>query len=103
MRARIGADGYGWPVWDAISGALGTIEFFAVLVALIVVVLVVHSSNKRGAEAASDLKFEGDLQREISRSKTGQPATTWTAPKLPASVIAAIWTHRFVGHSTQPP
>jgi hypothetical protein len=82
---------------------LGTIEFFAVLVGLIVVVLLVHSSNRRGAEAASDLKFEGDLQHEIARSKTSQSAPTWTPPKLPSSVIAAIWTHRFIGHSTQPP
>jgi hypothetical protein len=87
----------------AISGLAFPIGFMVVLTAVIVFVLVVRSSSKRAAEASSDLKFESDLQREISRSQTGQTATTWSAPKLPASVIAAIWTHRFIGHPTQPP
>ena len=87
----------------AISGLAFPIGFMAVLTAVIVFVLFVRSSSRRAAEAGSDLKFESDLQHEISRSKTGQTVSTWTAPKLPASVIAAIWTHRFIGHPTQPP
>jgi hypothetical protein len=87
----------------AISGLGFPIGFMVVLTAGILFVLFVHSSNKRAAEAGSDLKFESDLQREIARPKTSQSATTWTAPRLPASVIAAIWTHRFIGHPTQPP
>jgi hypothetical protein len=88
---------------QAISGFAFPIGFMVVLTAVFVSVLFVRSSNRRSAEASSDLKFESDLQHEISRSKISQSATNWTAPKLPASVIAAIWTHRFIGHPTQPP
>lgn len=87
----------------AISGLAFPIGFMVVLTGVTVFVLFVRSSSRRAAEASSDLKFESDLQLEISRSKTGQTTTTWTAPKLPASVIAAIWTHRFIGHPTQLP
>jgi hypothetical protein len=85
------------------SGWVFPIGFMVVLTGVIVVVLFVHSSGKRFAETNSDLKFESDLQHEISRSKTSPSAANWTAPKLPSSVIAAIWTHRFIGHPTQPP
>jgi hypothetical protein len=75
--------------------------FFGVLAGVLVLVQLIHSGSKRIAEAGSDLRFESDLQHVISRPKTGESA--WTAPKLPASVIAAIWTHRFIGHPTQAP
>jgi hypothetical protein len=99
MRARIGAPDYGCQM----GGWVLSIGFFGGLTALLLFVRSIHSGSKRIAEAGSDLKFESDLQQEISRSQANQGASTWTAPKLPASVIAAIWTHRFIGHPTQPP
>jgi hypothetical protein len=68
---------------------------------LIFLVTLTHSRNKEAAGARSDLKLESDLQQEISRSKASQSASNWAAPKLPASIIASIWTDRFVPTSTQ--
>jgi hypothetical protein len=85
------------PGWVFGFGCFGT------LAAILVFIQVIHSSSKRIADSGSDLKFEGELQHAIWLSRTSQAPPTWTPPKLPASVIAAIWTHRFEGHSTQPP
>lgn len=87
-------------IGQIVGGSLCVLPFVG-LVALIVFVSRVHSSSKEIAETGSDLKFESDLQQVISRSNRTQGGPTWTAPKLPSSVIAAIWTHRFIG--TQPP
>jgi hypothetical protein len=86
-----------------IPGWVFGIGFFGTLTAVIVFIQLIHSSSKRIADAGSDLKFEGELQHAIWLSRTGQVPPTWIPPKLPASVIAAIWTHRFEGHPTQPP
>jgi hypothetical protein len=102
MQATIGLLDYRWQMSFTIPGWVFGIGFFAVLTAVLVFIQLIHSSSKRIAEAGSDLKFEGELQQVISRSRTSQAVPTWTAPKLPASVIAAIWTHRFIGHPTQP-
>ncbi len=89
-------------IGQIVGGSLCLLPFVG-LVALIVFVSRVHSSSKEIAEAGSDLKFESDLQHEISRSRGLQVAPTWSAPKLPSSVIASIWTHRFIGSPFQPP
>jgi hypothetical protein len=86
-----------------IPGWVAGIGFSAALLAVVVSIQLIRSGGKRIAEASSDLKFEAELQHAISLSTTSQVPPTWTAPKLPASVIAAIWTHRFIGHPTQPP
>lgn len=90
-------------MWAAISGLLFPIVIFAVLIAVIVFFLSAHSGGKRIAEAGADLKFESELQQAISRYKASQAAPTWTAPKLPSSVIASIYTHRFIGGPTSSP
>jgi len=77
-----------------------------ILVAVLVFALVItlaRSNNRTAADTIADLKLESDLQREIARTRDGQLAPTWTAPRLPSSVIASIWTNRFVYESTQPP
>jgi hypothetical protein len=87
--------------WNISIGPWAGWLCLALPVALIVLVSVNHSKNRQAAEANSDLKFEGDLQREMARSKASQLPSTWTAPKLPPSVIASIWTDRFISRSTQ--
>lgn len=74
---------------------------FIGLTAFLVAIQLIHSSIRQEAEASSDFKLESDLQQAITRSKDGQWASTWKAPSLPASVIASIWTGRFV-RSTVP-
>jgi hypothetical protein len=59
--------------------------------------------RQKTIDNSADLKLESDLQREIARTKDSQWVPTWTAPQLPSSVIASIWTNRFVHRSTQPP
>jgi hypothetical protein len=103
MRATIGLLDYRWQMSFTIPGWVFGIGFFGVLTGVLVFIQLIHSSSKRIADAGSDLKFEAELQQAISRSSTSQTPLTWTPPKLPASVIAAIWTHRFEGHPTQPP
>jgi hypothetical protein len=76
---------------------------FAILVAVVVFFLSAHSGGKRIAEASADLKFESDLQEAISPYKAGQTAPNWTPPKLPSSVIASIYAHRFIGRPTSSP
>ena len=76
------------------------------LVPLVVFVIFIswaRSNSTKAYDASADLKLESDLQREIARTKASDWAPTWTAPKLPSSVIASIWTNRFVHRSTQPP
>jgi hypothetical protein len=70
-------------------------------VALILLVTLTNSSNRKAAETRSAAKFESDLQQEISRSKASEFSSSWVAPKLPASIIASIWTHRFFASATQ--
>jgi hypothetical protein len=87
--------------WSFSIGAWAGWLCLAVPIGLIILVMRSHSKTKEAAEARSDLKLESDLQQEISRSKASQWAPNWTAPKLPASIIASIWTDRFVANSTQ--
>src|ERR1700680_1332870 len=103
MAARIGVEDYGWLMGAVIPGLLLMLVPFVILAALVLFLQAAHSSSRQIIEAASDLKLESDLQREFSRSKSAEAAPTWDASELPASVIAAIWPHRFVGHPTQPP
>jgi len=70
-------------------------------VGLIILVTSTRSRNKGAAEARAGFKFESDLQQEISRSKASQSVSSWAPPRLPASVIASIWTDRFIASSTQ--
>lgn len=90
-------------MWATISGILIPFLIVGVLGAVIGFFLLAHSGGKRVTEAAADLKFESDLQVAISRSKASQGAPTWTAPKLPSSVIASIYAHRFIGRPTSSP
>jgi len=61
-----------------------------------------RSQSQKTIDASADLELESDLQREIARTKASDWAPTWTAPKLPSSVIASIWTNRFVHRSPEP-
>jgi hypothetical protein len=74
---------------------------FVGLTAFLVAIQLIHSSIRQETAASSDFKLETDLQQAIARSKDGQWASTWKAPMLPASVIASIWTGRFL--SSTPP
>ena len=77
-----------------------------ILVAVLVVAIVItvaRSNNRTAVDSIADQKLESDLQQEIARTKDSQWAPTWTAPKLPSSVIASIWTNRFVHRSPHPP
>jgi hypothetical protein len=84
-----------------LSGLWVLLLFVGAFGALIVAIRSAHSGRREIADANYDLKFESDLQVEISRTRRDQVRSTWTAPKLPSSVIAAIWTDRFIGKSTQ--
>jgi hypothetical protein len=90
-------------MWATISGLLFPFLIVAVLGGVVAVFLLAHSDVKRFAEANADLKFESDLQQAISRAKAGQAAPSWTAPKLPSSVIASIYAHRFIGTPSSSP
>lgn len=87
--------------WNVSIGPWAGWLCLALPVALIVLVTVNRSKNRQAAEASSDLKFEGDLQGEIASSRANQLPSTWTAPKLPSSVVASIWTDRFINRSTE--
>jgi hypothetical protein len=87
--------------WSFSIGAWAGWLCLALPIGLIVLVNVTHSRNKGAAEARSGFKLESDLQREISRSQASQWTSSWAAPRLPASVIASIWTSRFIASSTQ--
>jgi hypothetical protein len=87
--------------WNVSIGPWAGWLCLALPLALIVLVTVNRSKNRQAAEASSDLKFEGDLQGEIASSRANQLPSTWTAPKLPSSVVASIWTDRFINRSTQ--
>jgi hypothetical protein len=73
------------------------------IVLLVIFITWVRSRNTTAFDMTADLKLESDLQREIAKTKDSQWAPTWIAPKLPSSVIASIWTNRFVHRSTAPP
>ena len=68
--------------------------------AMILLVVLTHSANRTAAETRSGSKLESDLQQEIERSRASGFVSSWAAPNLPASVIASIWTHRFIASST---
>jgi len=53
-----------------------------------------RSQSQKTIDASADLELESDLQREIARTKASDWTPTWTAPMLPSSVIASIWTER---------
>jgi hypothetical protein len=72
------------------------------LIAFVIFITWARSNSQKTIDTSADLKLEDDLQREIARTKASDWAPTWTAPKLPSSVIASIWTNRFVHRSTQP-
>jgi hypothetical protein len=80
----------------------GSWTLVAVLV-LVIVITLARSNNRTAVDSIADQKLESALQLEIARTKDTQWAPTWTAPKLPSSVIASIWTNRFVHGSAQPP
>jgi hypothetical protein len=83
--------------------ALGPFLFIAGLVGFLVLISLGQSRARQVAEARANTELESDLQRAVAVSKQSQWAPTWTAPRLPSSVIASIWTGRFVLASTQPP
>ena len=68
-----------------------------------VIIVVARSNNRTAVDAGADQKLEGDLLREIARTKDVGWASTWTVPRLPSSVIASIWTNRFVHRWPHPP
>ena len=75
---------------------------FPVLIGAIVLVSLNQSKARKLAEVSADLRLERDLQRAVAVSRQSQWVSSWTAPRLPASVIASIWTGRFVATSSQP-
>lgn len=72
----------------------------ALPIAVILLFILTHYSNRTAAETRSGSRLESELQQEIARSKASGFASSWAAPTLPASVIASIWTHRFIATST---
>jgi hypothetical protein len=87
--------------WSFSIGAWAGWLCLALPVGLIILVTSTHSRYKGAAEARSGFKLESDLQQEISRSKANQSVSSWAPPRLSASVIASIWTDRFIASSTQ--
>jgi hypothetical protein len=85
-----------------ISGPGPFIAFGLGLIVFVIWVSRVHSKGRRDAEVRADLALESDLRTQITRLKEHPGTFTWAAPKLPASVIASIWTDRFVNTATQP-
>ena len=75
----------------------------ALPLAFVIFISWARSKSQNTYDASADLKLESDLQHEIARTKASDWTPTWTAPQLPSSVIASIWTNRFVHRSTQPP
>ena len=75
--------------------------FFAILAGLLLFVQANHVSGRRTSQARADLQLETELQQEIARLKASESPPTWTAPRLPYSVMAGIWTYRMAG-STGP-
>lgn len=86
-----------------VSITLNPLWILPVLIGAIVLVSLNQSKARKLAQASADSRLERDLQRAVAISRQSQWAPTWTAPKLPASVIASIWTGRFVNSSSQPP
>ena len=76
---------------------------FVVVLVFAVIVTLARSNNRTALDTVADLKLETDLQLEIARTKDSRWTPTWTAPRLPSSVIASIWTNRFVQSASQPP
>lgn len=83
-------------------GGAGMLVAFGVAAMFIVFITQNHSRGVGAVQASSDLRLEGDLHKAIAMSAESQWAPTWTAPRLPASVIASIWTGRFIDDSGQP-
>jgi hypothetical protein len=72
----------------------------AVAIAVLVLISILHSNGVRFGQQQADLKLESDLQLAKSRAKESPWASAWTPPKLPFSVIAAIWSNRFIDSTT---
>jgi hypothetical protein len=81
--------------------AMTCFALVTIFIAVGILISFNHSKQVRFAQKQSDLKLESDLQLAVSRSKDSQWAPTWTPPKLPSSVIAAIWSNRFIESSAQ--
>lgn len=73
----------------------------AVFVAIGVFISLAHAKGRLTTDTAADLKLETDLLLAKSRSQESQWSPTWTAPKLPASLIASIWTGRLIRTAAQ--
>lgn len=73
----------------------------ATFLAVGIFIALAHSKGQQATETAADVKLESDLELARSRAKASQVAPTWTAPKLPPSVIASIWTSRLSSSSAQ--
>jgi hypothetical protein len=61
---------------------------------MVVMLLLLRSGSRAGAEWRADIELESGLQRELARLKADPSAPSWPAPKVPYSVIASIWTGR---------
>jgi hypothetical protein len=79
----------------------GCIVLVAIFIGVGVLITANHSKQVGFAQQQSDLKLEGDLQLAKSRSKVTEWASNWKPPELPSSVIAAIWSNRFIDSPTQ--
>lgn len=73
----------------------------ALPIAVILLVVLTHSRNRAATETRSASKLDSDLQQEIAKSKASEFPSSWVPPRLPASIIASIWTHRFFAGTTQ--
>jgi hypothetical protein len=87
----------------SITVNLNPLWVFPLMIGFVIFISLIQSKGRHSAGATSDLKLESDLQQAVAISKQSQWAPSWTAPKLPSSVIASIWTGRFVSAPTQPP
>jgi len=69
--------------------------------ALVILITLTHSRNRAAAETRTGLELESDLQQEVARCGSSDYAPSWEAPMLPASIIASIWTGRFIATTQQ--
>ncbi len=67
-----------------------------------VILLLLRSGSRAAGEQRADIELESNLRRELAMLQADPSAARWSAPKLPYSVIASIWTGRLAAVPTRP-
>lgn len=76
------------------ASEIAGVVVFAVLTAVVVMILLLRSGSRAAGEQRADIELESGLHRELARLKADPSAPSWPAPQVPYSVIASIWTGR---------